>query len=211
MNYFTTILKNRILEAIQSVADRIPIKNTSQPVIIARSQFAVSAQEVELNQFMQTFSFTAEDHSHVSNISRIKSNDLYFGEIMNKSIASISLPNNLFNALHNVSKSRVTHAVYLSESAFLRRENSNLEVSSVIISASIVGAGPIKGLKNPPVILSFKVSKYLFLNHFDFPYITLNSINFIFHKIFKTDEDPVCSFWDPTLDCMREYNYNESL
>ena len=33
----------------------------------------------------------------------------------------------------------------------------------------------------------------------------------MFHKILKTDEDPVCSFWDPTLDCMRECNYNESL
>ena len=119
----------------------------------------MSAQQVEPYHFMQTFSFTAEDNSHISNISRINSNDLYFGEMMNKSTASISLPNNLFNALHNISKSRVTHAVYLSESAFLRRENSNLEVSSVIISASIVGAGPIKGLTNPPVILSFKVSK----------------------------------------------------
>ena len=151
------------MEAIQSVADSIPIENTSQPVIIARSQFAVSAQEVEPDQFMQTFSFTAEDHSHISNISRINANNLYFGEMMNKSTASISLPNNLFNALHNISKSRVTHAIYLSESAFLRRENSNLEVSSVIISASVVGASPIKGLKNPPVILSFKVSTFLFL------------------------------------------------
>ena len=179
MNYFTTTHKNRILEAIQSVADSIPIENTSQPVIITRSQFAVSAQEVEPDQFMQTFSFTAEDHSHISNISRINSNNLYFGEMMNNSTASISVPNNLFNALHNISKSRVTHAIYLSESAFLRRENNNLEVSSVIISASIVGAGPIKGLKNPPVILSFKVSTCLFLNHCDFPYITLNFILYI--------------------------------
>ena len=37
------------------------------------------------------------------------------------------------------------------------------------------------------------------------------TLNFIFHKILKTDEDPFCSFWDPTLDCMREYNYDESL
>ena len=136
----------------------------------------MSAQEVQPDQFMQTFSFTAEDHSHISNISRINSNNLYFGEMMNKSTASISLPNNLFNTLYNISKSRVTHAIYLSESAFIRRENSNLEVSSVIISASVVGAGPIKGLKNTPVILSFKVSTCLFLiNHCDFPYITLNS------------------------------------
>ena len=164
------------MEATQSVADRIPIQNTSQPVIIARSQFAVSAQEVVPNHFMQTFSFTAEDHSHISNISRINSNNLYFGEMRNKSTASISLPNNLFNALHNISKSRVTHAIYLSESAFLRRENSNLEVNSVIISASVVGAAPIIGFKNPPVILSFKVLTCLFLNHCDCPYITLNSI-----------------------------------
>ena len=136
----------------------------------------MSAQEVETNQFMQTFSFTAEDHSHISNISRINSKDLYFGEMINKSTASISLSNNLLNALHNISKSRITHAIYLSELAFLRRENSNLEVNSVIISASVVGASLIRGLKNPPVILSFKVSTCLFLNHCDFPYITLNSI-----------------------------------
>ena len=170
----------------------------------------MSAQEVEPNHFMQTFSFTTEDNSHVSNITKIYSNNLYFGEMMNKSTASISLPNNLFNALYNISKSRVTHAIYLSESAFLRRENSNLEVSSVIISASVVGAGPIKGLKNPPVILSFKVTTCFFLNHCDFPYIH-QTLYLIFHKILKTDEDPFCSFWDPTLDCMREYNYNESL
>ena len=172
----------------------------------------MSAQQVEPNQFMQTFSFTAEDNSHISNISRINSNNLYFGEMMNKSTASISLPNNLFNALYNISKSRVTHAVYLSESAFLRRENSNLEVSSIIISASIVGAGPIKGLKNPPVILSFKVSTCLFLNDCDFfLYHTELYMYLMFHKSLKTDEDPVCSFWDPSLDCMREYNYNEML
>ena len=49
----------RILEAIESIVENIPIKNISEPVIIIQKSFAVSIQQVnieEFKQFGQTFS-----------------------------------------------------------------------------------------------------------------------------------------------------------
>ena len=45
---------NRILEAIASIVEDIPIGNISEPVVITQRTFSVSAKQVDLNQFMET-------------------------------------------------------------------------------------------------------------------------------------------------------------
>ena len=141
----------KILEAIQSVADSIPLDNSSVPVVIARSQFAVSAQSVESNTG-QLFSV------ELANGSDFTSDSLNFMSISNLSTASISIPNNVFKSFSSPTL-RLTNAVYLQESAFLRRDDYNLTLGSIIISASIYGNDITTGTHfDPPVVLTFKNS-----------------------------------------------------
>ena len=148
----------RILEAIESVVEDIPIGNTSEPVVITRSTFAVSVQQVDIDQFMeigQIFSANVGNFSNLNINDDIDSNDLSFQMLTSQSTASLHLPNNLFSSIPNfTNNTRITHAVFLSDSLFLRRENNDMEVGSIILSASIVGSVSIDGLK-PPVILCF--------------------------------------------------------
>ena len=65
------------------------------------------------------------------------------------------LYNNLFNAILNVTNNtRITHAVFLSDSLFLRRENNDMEVGGIIISASLVGSRSVEGV-DPPLNITF--------------------------------------------------------
>ena len=148
----------RVLEAIESVVEDIPIGNTSEPVVITRNTFAVSVQQVDFDQFMeigQIFSANLGNFSDLNINDDIDSNDLSFEMLNTQSIASLHLPNNLFSSITNfTNNTRITHAVFLSDSLFLRRENNDMEVGSIIISASIVGSDSVDGLK-PPVTLRF--------------------------------------------------------
>ena len=157
---------HRMLEAIESVVENIPITNISEPIIIITQKlFAVSIQQVNTEEFTksgQTFSvnyrgFTDENRT-------LSSNDLVFGSTSQQSAAVINLPNNLLSALPNITKNntRITQSIFTTDSLFLRRNNYNLEVGSVIISTTVVGADTISGL-NPPIDLRFMVnpvSKY---------------------------------------------------
>ena len=63
--------------------------------------------------------------------------------------------NNLLDTIPNISNStRITNAVFLSDSLFLRRDDKFMKVGSVIISAAVVGIDKIREL-NPPVTLNF--------------------------------------------------------
>ena len=149
-----------MLEAVESVVENIPITNISEPIVITQKSFAVSVQQVnieEFTQFGQTFSvnyrgFTDENQT-------LNSNDLVFGSPSQQTTAIINLPNNLLSALPNITKNntRITHSVFITDSLFLRRNNYNLDVGSVIISTSVVGADTITGL-NPPIDLRFLVN-----------------------------------------------------
>ena len=149
-----------MLEAIESVVESIPIINISDPIVIAQTSFAVSVQQVdteEFAQFGQTFSVNYRGFSNDSQI--LTSNDLTFGSPSQQSTAAINLPNNLLSALPNIAKNntRITHSVFITDSLFLRRNNYNLEVGSVIISTSVVGADTIRKL-DPPVDLIFLIN-----------------------------------------------------
>ena len=172
---------NRILEAIEFVVDDIPIGNNSEPVVITRRSFAVSVQRVDLDQFMergQTFSVNLGLFSDINTTENINSNDLSFETRDTQSTGSLSLPNNLFSAISNTGNdSRITHSVFLSDSLFLRRQNNNLKVGSLIISASIVGS-TVDDL-NPPITLSFLKNPVLsYINFFDDYNIIDNSLDY---------------------------------
>ncbi|XP_019850052.1 PREDICTED: hemicentin-1-like isoform X1 [Amphimedon queenslandica] len=164
----------RILEAIDSVVDNIPIANASEPVIIAQKSFAVSVQEVDPEAFSrsgQTFSVNIADFTQRN----ISSGDLSFeSNTVSPPTGTIQLPNNLFSSLpENIS--RISHAVFVTDSLFLRRSFSYQRVSSVIISASVVGAGTIRNLR-PPVNLGFQLNP---------------NVN---------GSIPQCTFWNQSLD-----------
>ena len=142
------------MEAIESVTENIPVNesNATEPVVISQRSFAVSIQQVNL----QTFSQDGQTFS--VNIGNNQSNDIIVGDTVDtKPIASISLPNNLLDSIPNISNStRITNAVFLSDSLFLRRDDKFMEVGSVIISATVVGVDTIQEL-NPPVTLTFQI------------------------------------------------------
>ena len=150
---------NRILEAIGYIVGDIPVGNISKPVVITRRTFALSVQQVDLDQFMelgQNFSANLGDFSNLNMNESIDSSDLSFElRTTTQATASVRLPSNLFSAVPNVtSNTRITHTVFLSDSLFLRRNSNDLEVGGIIISARVVGYNSIQSL-DPPVSISF--------------------------------------------------------
>ena len=144
------------MEAIDLIVANTPITNLSEPVVFSQRSFAVSVQEVKIKDFKQSGHMFSINFKYFSNESQSLSfNDLTFGLTSERPTAAVSLPSNLLNGLsYNTNSTRITHSVFITDSLFLRRYNTFQKVSSVIISAAIVGSGTIKEL-NPPVNLSF--------------------------------------------------------
>jgi hypothetical protein len=141
----------KVLEAIESVAEDIPVENASEPVIIAQRSFAVSVQL--FNNDSNGISFNVNAASNTSGL--INAEDFELGESSELPlIGSISLPEELLDSLTNSTK--ITNAVFTTDYLFLRRDNGNLEVGSVVIAGTVVGAGKITGLETP-VILNFQI------------------------------------------------------
>lgn len=140
------------MESIESVIKDIPIANESEPVVLSLKLFAVSVQQIDFQEFSgQTFSV------NIGNNESLSSDNLAFEELsVSPSTGSISLPNTLLNSIPHNNNTRLTNAVFLSDSLFLRRDNKFMEIGSVIMSATVVGAGTIQNL-NPPVTLSFLI------------------------------------------------------
>ena len=136
--------------------------------MITRSAFAVSVQQVDLEQFIeigQIFSANLGTFSEFNVTENIDSNDLLFHMGPNQSTASISLSKNLFSAILNVTNNtRITHAVFLSDSLFLRRVNNDLEVGGIIISASVVGSNSVEDI-DPPLNITFLKNPVLSYNY----------------------------------------------
>ena len=147
------------MEAIESVVENIPLINTSEPVVISLKSFAVSLQQVNIDEFKQsgqTFSVNFGDFSNDNQ--SLNSNDLTFGGSNQQPTAAINLPRNLLNGLPNITNNtRITHSVFITDSLFLRRDDNFQKVGSIILSAAVVGTDTIRGL-NPPVGLSFMIN-----------------------------------------------------
>lgn len=147
----TSYYKCRILEALETVVENIPITNSSEPEIIPLKSFAVAALLVDIKDIKvsgQNFSINSRE---------ITEDNLSFGTRTDNAAASISLPNTiLYNVTDITNSTRITHSVFLFDSLFLRRSENYLEVGSIIISASVVGK-TLRGLRDP-VSLNFLIN-----------------------------------------------------
>ena len=116
----------------------------------------MSVQQVDqLMETGQIFSANLGTFSDLNMSENINSSDLSFSGRTGQPTASISLPNNLFEAILNVTNNtRITHAVFLTDSLFLRRENNDMEVGGIIISASVVGSNSVEAIE-PPLNITF--------------------------------------------------------
>lgn len=147
----------RILDFIETIAEHIPITNVSEPVVMVQKFFAISAlQPVDIEDISQLGLTFSIDYSQSKSIS---SDDISFENNIVSPTASISLPSNLFSNQYNIS--RIINTVFVTDSLFMRHITSrdtasNLMVSSIIISASVVGVETISGLM-PPVNISFQL------------------------------------------------------
>ena len=164
---------NRILEAVENVADKIPVFNASEPAVIAQKSFAISVQHVNTEEFSvsgHAFSVSLPDFAQQN----ISSDDLSFERSTSFPTGSIEMPSRLFHGnLSNASK--VLYAVFVTDSLFLRRSFSYQRVSSIILSASVVGVETLRGLQ-PPVVLKFQLNLVRIL-------VAQQNINILFRKL----------------------------
>ncbi len=145
---------------MQTVVAAIPIPENETQVVIPLKSFAVSVQEVQPDDFAgQTFSALFGSNFDFEDDETINASGLVFTDNANAT-ASLTLPSNLFSYLGNnmnltnmSTHPRITQSVFLTDSLFLRRENNNLEVGSIIIAAAISGS-TVSGL-DPPIALTF--------------------------------------------------------
>ena len=159
IRYQYCLFTYRMLEAIESVVEGLPITNISEPVIITQQSFAVSVQQLDILEFTQsgqTFSVNYRGFSDGNQT--LNSTDLVFGTSGQQHTASISLPHNLLSTVPNITNNtKITHSVFTTDSLFVRRNNNFLEIGSIIISTTVVGTNRISGL-DPPVGLSFLIN-----------------------------------------------------
>ena len=138
------------------MTEAIPIPENETSVVIPLRSFAVAVQEVQPEDFQgQTFSaLLGDDFPFGEEFQSIDARNLIFMENPNAT-ASISIPPNIFASLPvNVSSDvRITHSVFLTDSLFTTRGESQQEIGGIIIAAAIVNI-TINNL-NPPLILTF--------------------------------------------------------
>ena len=147
------------MEAIESVVENVLPTNTSEPVVISQKSFAVSVQQVNIEEFKQSGQMFSVKFGQFSYDNQsLNFNDLTFGGTNQQSTAAINLPRNLLNGLPNITNNtRITHSVFITDSLFLSRIDNFQKVGSIILSASVVGTDAIRGL-NPPVGLRFTIN-----------------------------------------------------
>ena len=142
----------RLLGALESVTDNIPIAENETSTFVSETTFAVSVQEIEPDQFTG-LNVTAILGGINITQQRIDESALLFNTFTNEQAAgSLSLPSNL---LSKTNGTRMTLTVFVTDSLFLRRENNDTKVGSIIIAAGVVGKKRVEGL-NPPMVAVFQ-------------------------------------------------------
>ena len=154
----------RLLDAVQTVTANIIIpENHTGPVILPLDSFAVSVQDVDPGEFdAQTFSVSLGDNPFSEFDMRLNENNLDFSSVASFT-ASLTLPQNLFDSLHVSNSSRITHSVFLTDALYLRRNDSVLEVGSIVIAASVVNS-TLEELE-PPISLRFQKNPVSICTH----------------------------------------------
>ena len=143
------------------MAEAIPIPENQTRVVIPLRSFAVSVQEVQPADFEgQTFSAILGTTFEFDE-ERINVDSLVL-EKREEATVSISIPSGIFmiQPLSMVQNrtTRITHTVFLTDLLFITREremdSQQLEVGSIIISATITGNMTVSGL-DPPIMMVF--------------------------------------------------------
>lgn len=62
-----------------------------------------------------------------------------------------------------LNNTRITNAVFKSDTLFSRRNNRFREISSLILSSTVSGAGKLQNL-NPPVTINFQINSVSYLH-----------------------------------------------
>ena len=193
-----------MLDAVMGVTAEIPIpENRTEPVVLPLDSFAVSVQEVNVEEFdMEVFSVSLGSNFFSGDL-ELNENNLNFSSVPS-STASLTLPESLFDSRPASNSSRITRSVFLTDALYLRRNDSTLEVGSVIIAASVVNSS-VQGLE-PPIILTFlknTVSECSYLQNLPCRLVGMILKYQAYFSLLQSIENgtnPLCTFWNPQLD-----------
>ena len=134
---------------MERVSENLPIPENETSALVKQSTFAVSVQRVDpMTSTGLNISAVIESFDD-QRVDEIMVNMMMSNE---RSAGSLSLPSNL---LQKANGTRVTLSVFTTNSLFLRRDNNNMEVASIIISAGVVGVQRVRNL-NPPIMAVFQ-------------------------------------------------------
>ncbi len=158
------------------MAINVPIPENETSTVIPFSKFAIAAQQVETVDFNgQLFS------AIIANNSQINSGSLSYDDRILQSDGSIAIPDGIFMELGVDTSTRISNAVYLSDSLFPRQNSSHLAVGGIIISATIGNRTTVEML-NSSIVLNFTKNPDV-----------------------ESGTNASCNFWDPSAD--GEYNW----
>ena len=161
----------RILESFQQVAMEYPIpENTTDPILVVQKNYALTVQEFNMT-YNSTNNFIFGISEHFSNGTGIDRNSIHFENVEDPA-AIIEIPSSILDAVEGGEGIiRFTHAIFDTESLFLRRRellerDRYLKVGSTIISAS-VNNETIQDLQDPVIITLRKNEVSVFLMKMD--------------------------------------------
>lgn len=141
---------HRLLEAMDSLVDNIPVENGSA-VLIPRNTFSVYIRSVKMDEFAERGQFVA---ASINNTNVTIAGD-GAADATNATV-SIKLPDNLIELLPNSSNTSALHlstSFFVTDSLFLRRTDNDKEVGSTIASVRL-STGSIR-LIDTPVRMKF--------------------------------------------------------
>ena len=162
----------RILNVVNAVGLNIPIPENKTSVVVSKHVLSLAMRNIQVDQFSGlTFSAALEYDS----LDKIPGQSLSY-ERDNNSVSSIAIPDNIFQDINlNQSDIRIINVIYLAESLFLRRNESNFTVGGIIASVSI-GNKSVEGLQDPIML------------------------NFTKRPEVENATNASCNFWDPLAD-----------
>ena len=134
---------------MERVSESIPIPENETSARITQSTFAVSVQKVDPMTFIGLSISAVIESFDDQRINELMVNMMMSNE---RSTGSLSLPSNL---LQKANGTRITMSVFTTNSLFLRRNNENMEVASIVISAGVVGVQRLRNL-DPPIMAVFQ-------------------------------------------------------
>ena len=164
-----------MLRSFEDVVTDFPVLNTSEPVVIVETSYAVQIEEFPVNSFTrQSLAVTYSSGKGKG----LSSNFMLDGSssVMTDSVAVINLPDSLFSSVNfNESMVRIVQGAFVSETLFLRRSQTlnavpTLVVGSVVAFITVPGV-ILKDLEEPVLLTLWKnqvciLSKYLYVCSF---------------------------------------------